>query len=251
MDQWIEEMLLQEKENERLLELAEKDLAHAPDGDIRVSRRKMVPAFYQTRLSNGGGEKYLGKDQAALVAALAQKKYAQKAKLVLEEEQKVIQKVCKKELLSLNDVFYTMPEALQPLVNPYVLPTDRFVKQWKEQMEASASGEDFKSRIEVIINGYYEKLQVPHVYEPSLFLEGYGPARPDFAVLNIRTRKTFYHEHLGMMDNEKYRQKNMRKLQAYHQNGFYEGINLIITMEGDGAMIDYKEMENILRTYCL
>ena len=52
------------------------------------------------------------------------------------------------------------------------------------------------------------------------------------------------------MDDEKYRTKNIWKLRCYHNSGFFEGINLIVTIESDGRMIDYDEAELIIRKYC-
>ena len=51
--------------------------------------------------------------------------------------------------------------------------------------------------------------------------------------------------------NAEYRAKNMRKLCGYHKSGYFEGKNLIVTMEEGGDMIDYHELGQVLRAYCL
>lgn len=149
------------------------------------------------------------------------------------------------------EVYEALPKEIRSLVEPLVLPDEEYIRRWLEEKKEKASGEDYRSRIEIIYHDIYEKYDIPYVYEPSLYLDGYGPARPDFVVLNVRTRQTLYHEHFGMMDNEEYRANNIHKLRCYHKNGYYEGINFFVTMESDGRMIDYEEAEMIIKRYCL
>lgn len=248
MNNWLIEMKKQQALDQELLKQINRELKHAPEGDLRLSHYRGKARFYQSKIPDVK-DKYLGDEELALRAALAQKKYDLRAKEVLEQELKAMKQMEKKQLLTIQDVYDFLPKEVQELVEPHVLPDDEYIKRWLEEMRRGASGEDFKSRIELIFDQYYEKHDIPRVYEPALYLEGYGPARPDFAVLNVRTRKMYYHEHLGIMDAPDYRADNMRKLRSYHKSGYYEGINLIVTMESDGRMIDYKEMEQLILTY--
>ena len=56
-------------------------------------------------------------------------------------------------------------------------------------------------------------------------------------------------EHLGMLDDDDYRKKNLKKLSDYRKNGIYTGKNLILTFEGVGSPfnIDHlkKNMEEL------
>ena len=128
---------------------------------------------------------------------------------------------------------------------------EQFVEQWKKHFEDTASGEPFKSKAEFIHDSIYEKLSIVHVYEPYLYLKGYGQVRPDFAALNRRTRQTFYHEHFGMMDDPDYCRKALAKLEDYHRNGYYEGKNLLITMESSLHPMDPEDVEKLFRTRLL
>ncbi len=248
MQEWVRLMLEQQQENERILKVVERELKHAPAGDLRVSHYRGKARFYRSKVPDGKDE-YLGEKEAALCAALAQKKYDREARVLLLRELKAMEYVTRHTGPSLEDVYDSLPAEIQALVEPHVLPDEEYARRWLEKWSAGASEEDFKSRIEIIIDNYYEKYGAPHVYEPYLYLEGYGPVRPDFVVLNLRTRKMYFHEHFGMMDDPDYRAKNLQKLRAYHNNGFYEGINLIVTMEADGKMIDRKELEQLILTY--
>lgn len=250
MNEWMLAMLEQEKKNAEYRKAIEKRLARAPEGNLRVVNSRGIARFYHTKVP-GAKDTYLNKDQSALRRALAQKKYELLALEALEQEQKAIDFVRKLSPPSLLEVYESLPEEVRALVEPYELPDEILIRRWLEYYSRDSSGEDYKSRIEWNIHQYYERLGAPHVYEPFLMLEEYGPARPDFVVLNVRTRQTFYHEHFGMMSDPEYRAKNMRKLRGYHKSGYFEGKNLIITMEDGVDMIDYHELEQVLRTYCL
>ena len=193
--------------------------------------------------------KYLISASAAEAELTAEERELLELRDAVEQEQRLIESVVQKIPPTPLEVYAALPEELRQLIEPHILPDSVFVERWLEEMSAGASGEDFRSRIEIIYNDIYQKLEVPHVYEPSLYLDGYGPVRPDFVALNVRTRQSIYHEHLGMMDNDEYRARNIEKLRWYHRCGYYEGINLIITMESDGRMVNYEEAEAIIRTY--
>lgn len=251
MHYWIQEMLRHEAENRALLKEIDKELRYAPKGRLLVSHYRGSARYYRSRSTEGKGKEYLGEKKSALRDALAQKTYDLELKKSVEREQRLIESVVGQIPPTPLAVFDALPEEIRKYVEPLVLPDEEYVKRWLEEMSENASGEDYRSRIEIIYHDIYEKNDIPYVYEPGLYLEGYGPARPDFAVLNVRTRQTLYHEHLGMMDNEEYRSRNIEKLRCYHRNGFFEGINLIVTMESDGRMIDYEEAEQIIKRYCL
>lgn len=250
MQHWIDEMLRQQEENRELLTKIEKELRYAPKGNLQVSHYRGVTHYYRNWKEEGKGKEYLGEKKTHIRDGLAQKAYDLKLREAVEREQKLMESVSSRIPPTPLEVYEALPTDVRTLVEPLVLPDDEYVKRWLEEFSRDASGEKLKSRIEIIYNGIYEKWDVPHVYEPSLILKDYGPARPDFAVLNVRTRQTLYHEHFGKMDDEKYRTKNIWKLRCYHNSGFFEGINLIVTIESDGRMIDYDEAELIIRKYC-
>ena len=54
---------------------------------------------------------------------------------------------------------------------------------------------------------------------------------PDFTVLNRRTGRKWYIEHLGMMDNPGYYEKAMIKLDTYEKNEIILGEQLLIFHE--------------------
>ena len=80
---------------------------------------------------------------------------------------------------------------------------------------------------------------------------GYSTVYPDFVALNLRTRKTIYWEHLGMTSDIEYAVKNFKKIQAYEKYGYWQGRDLITTMESSDEPIDVKLVEEKIREFLL
>lgn len=90
---------------------------------------------------------------------------------------------------------------------------------------------------------------VPYIYEFPVNLNGIGYVRPDFYVLNIRTREDFYWEHLGMMDNPEYSGNAVRKIEMYEKNGIFPGRSLILTYETSDHPISNRTIDEIIDEY--
>lgn len=70
--------------------------------------------------------------------------------------------------------------------------------------------------------------------------------RPDFLVLNTRTRQEFYIEHMGMMDDPKYVEDNMNKIREYDEIGICQGKNLILLFSDLKHPIDSKMIKRLI-----
>ena len=81
----------------------------------------------------------------------------------------------------------------------------------------SERGERVRSKSEKIIADKLYRNGIPYKYEKPLVLKGLGKIHPDFEILNKRTRKEYFLEHLGKMDDIGYVKKNMRRINPrYH-----------------------------------
>lgn len=107
-----------------------------------------------------------------------------------------------------------------------------------------------RSKSEKIIADALEKYNIPYQYEPVLEL-GYNTVYPDFVVLNVRTRKTIYWEHLGIVSDMEYATKNFIKIQNYEKNGYLLGKDLIITMESSDIPMNIKLVEQKIKEFLL
>jgi hypothetical protein len=74
---------------------------------------------------------------------------------------------------------------------------------------------------------------------------------PDFTVLNVRTRKEFYWEHLGMMDQPDYCKNALSKVEIYEKNGLMPGKELLLTHETKGHPIQTGIVENMIKSFLL
>lgn len=72
---------------------------------------------------------------------------------------------------------------------------------------------------------------------------------PDFTILNPSTGQVFYWEHFGMMDNQKYRDKTIQKLQVYFNNNILPGINLITTYETKENPLTLAKVKQVISDY--
>ena len=96
-----------------------------------------------------------------------------------------------------------------------------------------------RSKSEVIIANELAHADIVYEYEKPLDLEG-GPCLPDFTI-TLRNDKKLYWEHLGMLEDEAYRNKWTQKEARYAQNDISESKgNLIVTQDVNGT-IDASE----------
>ena len=82
-------------------------------------------------------------------------------------------------------------------------------------------------------------------------LAGYGYVHPDFTVLNRKTRKEYYWEHFGMMDDAGYVEKAVQKIETYERNLFFTGEQLLLTYETRLHPLNTGIMDNLIRKYLL
>lgn len=94
-------------------------------------------------------------------------------------------------------------------------------------------GDCVRSKAEVIIANELYNHKISYIYEKPLVLAGCKyTLLPDFTVCTPKQKKIIYWEHLGLMDNEKYRSKWDWKKQLYEKYGISEwDNNLIVTYE--------------------
>lgn len=122
--------------------------------------------------------------------------------------------------------------------NPYY-PEQRVYPTKKDEL--------VRSKSEVLIADMYYEMGIPYRYEAELDLNNGKKKYPDFTLLKTSTRETLYHEHLGLMDDEEYREANLAKLKEYRKNGIYPGKNLILTYEAEGHYLNIKDVRKVVR----
>lgn len=265
MNQELYSLLAQEKKNtERILSLVAKELKRLPDGRLEVSR---TGGKYQQfiRVRNAGGvstRQYISKKEVGLAQQLAQKEYDVRVKRAAETMREQIENaMASLKQYDIEKIYLEETETRRKLVTPVISSDEQFIAEWYESHPGNSNtfdmitsyvtmrGEKVRSKSEKIIADAYYTAEIPYVYEPSLHLRSGKTLYPDFAVLNVARRKTFYHEHFGLMDDEEYRSSCVRKMRRYNDSGFWGGNPMIYTFEGEDAPFDQDELERIIEAF--
>lgn len=258
---------------ERIKQAAEQDIKNAPPGTLRISNKGNFEQYYWRTNPKDTRGKYIRKTEKELIKNLAQKEYAQKMLVLLEP-----MIVSKRRGLQIPDgiemqrkmekVYGKLSSYKQKLVIPYVDTEDEFAAIWEEEQKIkkektdtagkssettkeifTEKGECVRSKSEKILADKLYMLGIPYVYEVPLHLQGYGYIKPDFTVLNKRTRRTYYWEHLGMMDDKGYCESAIKKIESLEKNNIFPGKNLILTYETKDHPLNMKIVEKLIKEY--
>ena len=244
---------------EQLMEWYEKcqtRLKKAPPGRLVIHRVK-EKVYYYWRTSTG--DKYLKPDDP-LINLLAQKTYDQDVLRTIRQEMRGIQgKKCKITKRP-EDCYYQLAQDRRALIEPIALNDEDFVRQWqsmrfpenplykKKGEFRSNSGVIVRSKSELLIVNGLEFQHRPFHYEPVLELDGVQYF-PDFLVLNPRTRKEYYWEHFGRMDDPEYADRSVLKMKIYAKHGYDIGKPMIYTMETKNEPLSTAQINGIIEKY--
>ena len=235
---------------EKVLLQAEQDLAKLPEGRLKFSFSNKKLQYYYTR---SGDEKkmYIPSSKRDLVNQLAQQNYLNELiPLVKKELQDISSFMKKNHLGAAEQVFRESHPHRKSLISPYMVDNETFAELWlehpfdpnpafpEELIYPTRRGERVRTKAEALIADMYYDLGVPYKYECPVRLLNGKQKYPDFTLLNKVTRKVYFHEHLGLLDDSGYRKDNMIKLSQYRQIGIYTGKNLILTHETKDSPLD-------------
>ena len=253
-----------------LIHLLEQRSADRIDGTLRVSSGNGYPKYYRRTIDpaeNKLKNEYIEKKDIEIARQLAQQEYEEK---LLKTARTLLHKVTGKAVdyddRPLQEVYTDLHEARKQLVSPLVLDDEAYAEEWMKQnfipgsfsenaiVLYSEKGERVRSKSEKIIADKYYRRDIPYLYERPLDLwDGNRriALRPDFTLLNKRTRQEFYHEHFGMIDTPEYADNLLKKLELYAANGIFPGDNLLITMESSKHVLNEQNLELIIKQYLL
>ena len=241
-----------------------KALKNVPPGMLRCSRCGNKVQYYQRMDAKDSNGKYIKASNQKLARALAQKDYDQRVLHQAQQELKLVDRLKEHYLEKTPEDLYTsLHESRQNLVMPIELPDEMYAKDWQEQEFVGKpvgvgvpeyytnKGEHVRSKTEIFIANSLARMDVPYRYEAPLYLSGLGTIHPDFTVLNIRTRKEYYWEHMGRMDDSVYVVDAVNRIAAYENNGYYPGERLLLTYETSVDPIHTKQIEAMIRHFLL
>ncbi len=258
-----EDMKAQLKELDELISKSNKNLIklkNIPDKGITVSKSNGYDQYYWIdRISRK--RTYAKVSEIDMLKKNAQQKYEHAVATKLNNLKKELADFLEKyDVSEIDKVYMHMSKARQKLVSPIIDPDEIFVKKWEsvtyessgfinDSEFYSSKGVKVRSKSELIIANALEQCGVPYRYEYPLYLKGIGTVYPDFTCLNISKRKEIVWEHFGMMDNIAYSNKNIAKIQAYNQNAFFPGKNMIMTFETSQNAVGSTTIQNMIKEF--
>ncbi len=248
----------------KIIEEKEKALSSAPDGALKISYSHGKVQYKQIQAGGNKKECHIPSGDMILVRQLAQKKYDEKILKKAKREICTISRLISQyESGTCDDLYNGLSDVRKKLIVPVMVPDDEFIKMWLDDPYEglgfeegskeyySSAGLRVRSKSESSIADKYDEYSIPMKYEKPLILKGYGVVYPDYTLLNVRLRKIYIHEHMGMMDDPEYAENNTKKLLSYQRNGYFPGKNLILTFETKGQPFDARLMDDIIKQYLL
>lgn len=209
-----------------------------------------------------GKEKYIRKDEMPKYIRMPQCEYEMKMLESVSNEIKALEYAIKGgKKFRAEEIYESMSPAKQVMVQPIFPGKEQMVESFlnieyekmgfapNEPEHYAGNGTRVRSKSEIIIYDSLKGANKVFHYEFPLYLKEFGIVHPDFYILNTKTRKIWVWEHLGMLSLEDYRDKNIRKIRAYENNGFFLGDGLIITAETQNVPLNRKQVENYIARY--
>ena len=253
---------------EKVLRTKQESLENAPPGSVRISRKKRTNQFYLRENKTDLQGKYIPRSQLKLARALCQKVYDQKIVLALQKEITYLQDFLKNyEEKNASKAFLDLPVIRYKAADPLTLTDAEYVEKWlalEYRHKAfnpdtpplfTENGKRVRSKSEVIIANALTNFNVPYRYEYPVVInrninrsmkKDLVTFHPDFCCLNVKTRKVYFWEHFGKMDDVEYAKRAVEKIYLYNEHGYEIGKNLIVTMETSSRPLSgYMVRDNV------
>lgn len=184
-----------------------------------------------------------------MARVLAQKGYYEKVKPLLERNLQALETLAKKyDTDVVDNVYDAMIEERRVLVNPVQISAEEQLRKWNSEVYElylkyqenlkyeTEKGEMVRSKSEVIIANilHQHRKYLLYKYERPLEVSIAGKKQiihPDFTIMNLRTGKLMYWEHAGRMDDVRYVNDFVQKMNVYAENNLFPGEDVIVTYE--------------------
>ncbi len=245
---------------EELIQKVEKELPRLPQGNIRIAMKGKTAQYFLCEKPGDTHGKYISVKEQDLIKKLVLRNYYEKMLRALKKEEKGIASYLSAiDGKRPEDIYTSLSKPRQELISPLILSKEMFAKRWAEEgyeknpykpeevIYETKRGDYVRSKSEVIIADIYYELGIPYRYEAAIHLKNGKVKYPDFTVLKVSTGKEYYHEHMGLMDDEGYRLGNMKKLDEYMKSGIYTGNNLILTFESKETPINISGIRKMIK----
>lgn len=230
-------------------------------GVIRATKVHGIYRYYLKKPGSGEKETYLTAKQIGIAKGIAQREYDEKAAEAAQKEICLLQKYLSfAEIGNVNQVYETLSEGRKLLVKPVYPTKEKCLEKWYEIPDHQLTeyaitgnnytrrGEHVRSKSEVFIADALDAAGIPYRYEAGLTLPG-GTVYSDFMLLDLKTRKVLYWEHLGMMGDSDYAKDAFKKIRRYREAGIFLGTRLIVTWETSKEPLGTLDVRRTIQEY--
>ena len=148
------------------------------------------------------------------------------------------------------------PERAKQWLRENKAKKDEFLLRYPEKHPESfkaqrADGIWFRSRAEAMIATEFDSCGIPYVYELPHYCNGKW-IKSDFTALSTKDYTTeIILEHLGLMDEERYRHNVSDKIADYMAAGYKPNINLFFTFDNPDQSFSLIPLRNIIETWLI
>ena len=253
----------------QILYKIEHYLAHAPEGGLKLQKRNGRTYYYhqyKNPQSDSYIKTYIDKRNESLAQKLAQKGYYSKVKPDIESQLHALEQF--EEVYNYNDkqinnVYDMLMEERKRLVVPVKVSAKEKLNKWKNESYEpyqkyqenlkyeTDNGELVRSKSEVIIANLLAKNKehLLYKYERPLELMINGQMQaiyPDFTIINLHTGKITYWEHAGRMDDSRYANEFVQKMNTYIENKLFPGEDVVVTYESMNCSLNIHNVKMII-----
>jgi len=231
-----------------------------PQGKLHAAKRGNGVSYYKRNRKDEKTGEYIPKKNFEEAKKLAQREYDEKLLKTIKS-----MKFHLNCILHMEDKLYvrSITESKIQLVEKKVLSDEEYIEDWEQQKYYGKSsdeimteyftdkGEHVRSKSECLIANALYRMNIPYKYEQECKVEGYNDYHPDFTCINVRNRHQIIWEHLGMMTDAGYVEKQVRKIKKLITSGYKLGEDFIITMETQLEPLSTKVIEQMISDYLL
>ena len=257
----LSEVKQRTEELERVIERKKRELERLaerlPKGMIRTTQHGDVFQYYFRENSSEKNGIYIPRKKEKVAAEYALMEYCEKVISSAERELAILNRIISfyENNIWPEKVYEKMSLGKRKLIDPIWISDEEYVKRWLKENDTASEyreegkifetsfGEKVRSKSEVLISELYHRKGIPYIYEKPLEFKGLATFRPDFTFLDVRRRVEIYHEHLGLIDDEEYRNNALQKIRLYEKNGYHIGDRLLVTCETQRNPLDIKTVE--------
>lgn len=243
-------------------------MSNAPEGSLKIQNR-CGKTYYYHQYKDAGKDSYvksyIDRKNEKLARQLAQKGYYTKVKPLLVEQLQILETFdIAYNAEKLDGIYDMLTEERKQLIIPIRISVKEKIRKWQNESYEPCqkypenlkyetdNGELVRSKSEVIIANTLAKYSehLLYKYERTLEITISGRTQvihPDFTIINIHTGKITYWEHAGRMDDAKYADDFVRKMNIYTENGLFQGDEVIVTYESMNCPLNIHNVKMIAK----